>query len=139
MSDKHSTPAGMMISLTASGVGILISAALMAGMAQWMTSEGFPASSAAPLATVCICAGSFFSGAIAAFCKRERGLWTGTLQGGIVTVLLAMLLLLSGSSVEKMHWIRMGSALLCGCLGGITGVTFREHQKKRTRYRSIRD
>ena len=81
MSEKNLFPAELRVLLLAGAVGVMVTAGGLAAMAALMTAQGYSGAAAPPLATAAVGAGSLCSGWIAAFCKKERGLLCGLVQG----------------------------------------------------------
>ena len=83
--------------LAAFGIGGIFTAACMAGLAYLMANQSLAQSTAWPMVSAIVCAGSFCSGWLMAFFYHSRGLICGAVQGG----LFVLLLLGFGLSVEK--------------------------------------
>ena len=88
MSEKKLFPAELRVLLLAGAVGVMVTAGWLAAMAALMTAQGYSGAAAPPLATAAVGAGSLCSGWIAAFCKKERGLLCGLVQGLFYAALL---------------------------------------------------
>ena len=97
MSEKNLFPAELRILLLAGAVGVMVTAGWLAAMAALMTAQGYSGAAAPPLATAAVGAGSLCSGWIAAFCKKERGLLCGLVQGLFYAALLVVLSVPSGT------------------------------------------
>ena len=93
MLEKTHTPAALLLGALA---GVLAATLCILGSAAWMAKQGCSASMAWPLATVSVCVGGFCGSALAAFWKKEQGLLTGLLLGGLFVAALSGLLLMSG-------------------------------------------
>ena len=91
MSEKNLFPAELRVLLLAGAVGVMVTAGGLAAMAALMTAQGYSGAAAPPLATAAVGAGSLCSGWIAAFCKKERGLLCGLVQGLFYAALLVVL------------------------------------------------
>ena len=90
MSEKKLFPAELRVLLLAGAVGVMVTAGWLAAMAALMTAQGYSGAAAPPLATAAVGAGSLCSGWIAAFCKKERGLLCGLVQGLFYAALLVV-------------------------------------------------
>ena len=97
MSEKKLFPAELRVLLLAGAVGVMVTAGGLAAMAALMTAQGYSGAAAPPLATAAVGAGSLCSGWIAAFCKKERGLLCGLVQGLFYAALLVVLSVPSGT------------------------------------------
>lgn len=122
MSEKKKFPAEARLFVLSGAVGILAAAGSLAAMAALMVSRGLSGSAAAPLATAAVGTGSFCSGWLTAFCRREGGLLCGALQGALFAGLLAVLALTSGDLTSNAILLRLGVVVLCGIFGGFLGV-----------------
>ena len=129
MSEPRKFPAEILFYLLFSVLGLALTAACLAGAAQWMVMQGYSGTAAAPLATASVCIGSLLSALAAAFRKRERGLLTGALQSAALAGLLAILAMFAGTAQEPMLLIRLAAVLLCGGIGGLLGVTLRGRRR----------
>ena len=89
MLEKTHTPAALLLGALA---GVLAATLCILGSAAWMAKQGCSASMAWPLATVSVCVGGFCGSALAAFWKKEQGLLTGLLLGGLFAAALSGLL-----------------------------------------------
>ena len=98
MLEKTHTPAALLLGALA---GVLAATLCILGSAAWMAKQGCSASMAWPLATVSVCVGGFCGSALAAFWKKEQGLLTGLLLGGLFAAALSGLLLMSGGKSAK--------------------------------------
>ena len=92
--------------------------------------QGCSASMAWPLATVSVCVGGFCGSALAAFWKKEQGLLTGLLLGGLFAAALSGLLLMSGGLFDTPALLRMAAVLLCSCAGGVLGRALGEKKRR---------
>ena len=101
MSEKNLFPAELRVLLLAGAVGVMVTAGGLAAMAALMTAQGYSGAAAPPLATAAVGAGSLCSGWIAAFCKKERGLLCGLVQGLLYAALLVVLSVPSGTLTEE--------------------------------------
>ena len=99
MSEKKNFASVLRVWLLAGLVGVLASACSLLGFSAWMASHHCSGSAAVPLAAAAVGLGSFCSGWVTAFCKRERGLFCGIAQGlwfAALLFVLALLLFLTG-------------------------------------------
>lgn len=128
MSEKKFLPGGIAAPLFSAFFGASITALTLFGMAHWMVYQGWSASKAAPLASVAVCVGSLCGGACAAFCKKERGLVNGAIQGLFFAGVLLLAALGDGNTVETSHLIRCAAVLLCGAVGGLLGMNLRDRK-----------
>ena len=126
MSEKNLFPAELRVLLLAGAVGVMVTAGWLAAMAALMTAQGYSGAAAPPLATAAVGAGSLCSGWIAAFCKKERGLLCGLVQGLFYAVLLVVLSIPSGTLTEEPPLLRFAVVILCGSIGGLLGMVSRE-------------
>ena len=67
--------------LAAFGIGGIFTAACMAGLAYLMANQSLAQSTAWPMVSAIVCAGSFCSGWLMAFFYHSRGLICGAVQG----------------------------------------------------------
>lgn len=74
--------------LAAFGIGGIFTAACMAGLAYLMANQSLAQSTAWPMVSAIVCAGSFCSGWLMAFFYHSRGLICGAVQGGLFVLLL---------------------------------------------------
>lgn len=128
MSENKNFVSVLRVWLLAGLVGVLASACSLLGFAAWMASHHCSGFVAVPLAAAAVGLGSFCSGWVTAFCKRECGLFCGIAQGLWFAALLFVLALPSGVFTESAAWMRFAAVILCGSLGGFLGV--RSHPKK---------
>lgn len=107
--------------LLAFGIGGAFAGACMAGLAYLMARHG--------LSQAAACAGSLFSGWLAAFFQHSRGLVCGAIQGAMFVLLLTGFGLYAGFAPAEMQLVRFALVFLFGCLGGIFGMlrTERRH------------
>ncbi len=131
MSEKHLIPAGPGVFLAAAGAGAALTALLLLGLANLMAARGLSASMAGPLAAGAVCFGSFCSGFLAAFFKRERGLLTGLVQGAAFVAVLLALMALRGSVPGTEHGLRFAAILACSGCGGLLGMLKKEQRRHR--------
>ena len=124
MSEKKLFPAELRVPLLAGAVGVMVTAGWLAAMAALMTAQGYSGAAAPPLATAAVGAGSLCSGWIAAFCKKERGLLCGLVQGLFYAALLVVLSVPSGTLT------RFAVVILCGSIGGLLGMVTREKKRR---------
>lgn len=128
MYERKFFPGGIMISLFSAFFGVVIMALALFGAAQWMVYQGWSSSMTVPLASSAVCIGSLCSGMCAAFCKKEKGLLNGTVQGLLFAGVLLLAALGNDSSVETLHLIRCAAVVLCGAIGGLLGMNLRDHK-----------
>ncbi len=131
MSEKKLFFAEFRVAVLAGGVGVIVSAGCLAAMAALMASRGYSGAAAAPLATAAVGLGSLCSGWVAAFCKQERGLLCGLVQGLLYDALLVVLSMPSGTLTENASLLRLATAILCGSVGGFLGMAGRERKRRR--------
>lgn len=129
MSDTRKLPAELLFYLVFGLFGLAVMAACLAGEAQLMAVQGISSGLAAPLATVAVCIGNLCSGWAAAFRRRERGLLTGLLQSAWFIALLSISALLNHAADGPLLPVRILAVALCGCIGGVLGVAFREKRR----------
>ena len=70
------------------------------------------------------------AGWIAAFCKKERGLLCGLVQGLFYAALLVVLSVPSGTLTEEPPLLRFAVLILCGSIGGLLGMVTREKKRR---------
>ena len=126
MSEKNLFPAELRVLLLAGAVGVMVTAGGLAAM----TAQGYSGAAAPPLATAAVGAGSLCSGWIAAFCKKERGLLCGLVQGLFYAALLVVLSVPSGTLTEEPPLLRFAVLILCGSIGGLLGMVTREKKRR---------
>ena len=129
MSEKKSLATGLWAFLLAGLAGVLVAVCSLLGFAAWMTAQHCSGSMAVPLATAAVGIGGFCSGWLAAFCKQERGLLCGAVQGLLFAALLFVLAVPSGMFTENAALMRFAAVILCGSLGGFLGVRCRGKKK----------
>lgn len=78
----------------------------------------------------CVGVGSFCGGWVAAFCKKERGLICGLVQGVFYAALLCVLSIPSGAITESGAQMRFAIVILCGSIGGFLGMKSRESKHR---------
>ena len=130
MSEKKLFPAELRVLLLAGTVGVMVTAGWLAAMAALMTAQGYSGAAAPPLATAAVGAGSFCGGWVAAFCKKERGLICGLVQGVFYAALLCVLSIPSGAITESGAQMRFAIVVLCGSIGGFLGMKSRERKRR---------
>ena len=64
----------------------------------------------------------------AAFRKKARGLLTGLLQSTFLAAPLVLSAVWNGTVAESAVVCRILAVLLCGCIGGLFGVTLRSRR-----------
>ena len=72
----------------------------------------------------------FCGSALVAFWKKEQGLLTGLLLGGLFAAALSGLLLMSGGLFDTPALLRMAAVLLCSCAGGVLGRALGEKKRR---------
>ena len=87
-------------------------------MAALMASQMLPPSTAWPLATAAVSAGSLFSGWLAAAWYGRRGLVYGIAEGGLFALCLLILQLTKGIVPDPLQASRLGLVVFLGCAGG---------------------
>lgn len=127
MLEKTHTPAALLLGALA---GVLAATLCILGSAAWMAKQGCSASVAWPLTTVSVCVGGFCGSALAAFWKKEQGLLTGLLLGGLFAAALSGLLLMSGGLFDTLALLRMAAVLFCSCAGGVLGRALGEKKRR---------
>ena len=144
MSEKKFPPAELRFLFLAGGTAFVVTAVCLAAMAAWMVAQkcpgtaaeplaaaqGYSGAAAPPLATAAVGAGSLCSGWIAAFCKKERGLLCGLVQGLFYAALLVVLSVPSGTLTEEPPLLRFAVVILCGSIGGLLGMVTREKKRR---------
>ena len=128
MSESHGFPAELLSFLFFGVLGVAVTAAALAGFAQLMAGQGCSGSVVPILATAAVCAGSLLCALAAAFCKKARGLLTGLLQSTFLAVPLTLSGVWNGTAAEPAVMCRILAVLLCGCIGGLLGVTLRNRR-----------
>ena len=93
-----------------------------------MARHGLSQAAAWPMASAAVCAGSLFSGWLAAFFQRSRGLVCGAIQGAMFVLLLTGFGLYAGFAPAEMQLVRFALVFLFGCLGGIFGMLHTERR-----------
>ena len=130
MSEKKFPPAELRFLFLAGGTAFVVTAVCLAAMAAWMVAQKCPGTAAEPLAAAAVGAGSLCSGWIAAFCKKERGLLCGLVQGLLYAALLVVLSVPSGTLTEEPPLLRFAVLILCGSIGGLLGMVTREKKRR---------
>ena len=92
--------------LAAFGIGGIFTAACMAGLAYLMANQSLAQSTAWPMVSAIVCAGSFCSGWLMAFFYHSRGLICGAIQGGLFVLLLLGFGLSEGIEPTEMQLAR---------------------------------
>ena len=105
--------------LGAFGIGGIFTAACMAGLAYLMANQSLAQSTAWPMVSAIVCAGSFCSGWLMAFFYHSRGLICGAVQGGLFVLLLLGFGLSEGIEPTEMQLTRFALVFVFGCLGGV--------------------
>ena len=105
--------------LAAFGIGGTLTGACMAGLAYLMANQSLPQSTAWPMVTAVVCAGSFTSGWLMALFQRSRGLVCGAIQGALYVLLLLGFGLSQDIPPSEWQLARFGLVVVFGCLGGL--------------------
>ena len=128
MSESRGFPAELLSFLLFGALGVAVTAAALAGFAQLMAGQGCYGSVVPIPATTAVCMGSLLCALAAAFRKKARGLLTGLLQSTFLAVPLALSAAWNGTAAESAVVCRILAVLLCGCIGGLLGVTLRSRR-----------
>ena len=128
MSKSRGFPAELLSFLVFGVLGVSVTAAMLAGFAQMMAGQGCSGSIVSTFATMAVCMGSLLCALVAAFRKKARGLLTGLLQSTFLAVPLALSAAWNGTAAEPAVVCRILAVLLCGCIGGLLGVTLRNRR-----------
>ena len=128
MSESRGFPAELLSVLVFGVLGVAVTAAALAGFAQLMAVQGCSGSIVSTFATMAVCTGSLLCALAAAFRKKARGLLTGLLQSAFLAVPLALSAVWSGTAADPAVVFRILAVLLCGCIGGLLGVTLRSRR-----------
>ena len=96
--------------------------------AHLMAGHGCSGSVVPILATAAVCMGGLLCALTAAFRKKARGLLTGLLQSTFLAVPLALSAIWNGTAAAPAVVCRILAVLLCGCIGGLLGVTLRSRR-----------
>ena len=128
MSESRGFPAELLSLLLFGVLGVAVTAATLAGFAQLMAGQGCSGSIVSTFATMAVCMGSLLCALAAAFRKKARGLLTGLLQSAFLAVPLALSAVWNGTAAESAMVCRILAVLLCGCIGGLLGVTLRSRR-----------
>ena len=128
MSESRSFPAELLSFLVFGVLGVAVTAAALAGFAQLMAVQGCSGSIVSTFATMAVCTGSLLCALAAAFRKKARGLLTGLLQSAFLAVPLALSAVWNGTAADTAVVFRILAVLLCGCIGGLLGVTLRSRR-----------
>lgn len=128
MSESRGFPAELLSFLFFGVLGVAVTAATLAGFAQLMAGQGCSGSIVPTLATAAVCMGSLLCALAAAFRKKARGLLTGLLQSTFLAVPLVLSAVWNGTVTEPAVMCRILAVLLCGCIGGVLGVTLRSRR-----------
>ena len=105
--------------LAAFGIGGIFTAACMAGLAYLMANQSLAQSTAWPMVSAIVCAGSFCSGWLMAFFYHSRGLICGAIQGGLS----------EGIEPTEMQLARFALVFVFGCLGGVFSILRTERHR----------
>ena len=104
--------------LAAFGIGGIFTAACMAGLAYLMANQSLAQSTAWPMVSAIVCAGSFC-----------RGLICGAVQGGLFVLLLLGFGLSEGIEPTEMQLTRFALVFVFGCLGGVFSILRTERHR----------
>ena len=115
--------------LAAFGIGGIFTAACMAGLAYLMANQSLAQSTAWPMVSAIVCAGSFCSGWLMAFFYHSRGLICGAVQGGLFVLLLLGFGLSEGIEPTEMQLTRFALVFVFGCLGGVFSILRTERHR----------
>lgn len=115
--------------LAAFGIGGIFTAACMAGLAYLMANQSLAQSTAWPMVSAIVCAGSFCSGWLMAFFYHSRGLICGAVQGGLFVLLLLGFGLSEGIEPTEMQLTRFALVFFFGCLGGVFSILRTERHR----------
>lgn len=129
MSESRGFPAELLSFALFGALGVAVTAAALAGFAHLMAGHGCSGSVVPVLATAAVCMGSSLCALAAAFCKKVRGLLTGLLQSTFLAVPLALSAVWNGTAAAPAVVCRILAVLLCGCIGGLLGVTLRSRRR----------
>ena len=128
MSESRGFPAELLSFLVFGVLEVAVTAAVLAGFAQLMAGQGCSGRVVPILATTAVCMGSLLCALAAAFRKKVHGLLTGLLQSTFLAVPLALSAVWNGTVTEPTVVCRNLAVLLCGCIGGVLGVTLRSRR-----------
>ena len=128
MSESRGFPAELLSFLLFGALGVAITAAALAGFAQLMAGQGCSGSAVPILATTAVCIGSLLCALAAAFRKKVQGLLTGLLQSTFLAVPLVLSAVWNGTTAAPAVVCRILAVPLCGCIGGLLGVTLRSRR-----------
>lgn len=128
MSESRGFPAELLSFLLFGALGVAVTAAALAGFAQLMAGQGCSGNVVPILATTAVCMGSLLCALAAAFRKKARGLLTGLLQSTFLAAPLVLSAVWNGTVAESAVVCRILAVLLCGCIGGLFGVTLRSRR-----------
>ena len=128
MSESRGFPAELLSFLIFGVLGVAVTAAALAGFAQLMAVQGCSGSIVSTFATMAVCTGSLLCALAAAFRKKARGLLTGLLQSTFLAVPLVLSAVWNGTAADPAVVCRILAVPLCGCIGGLLGVTLRSRR-----------
>ena len=128
MSESRGFPTELLSFLIFGVLGVAVTAAALAGFAQLMAGQGCSGSIVSTFATMAVCTGSLLCALAAAFRKKAHGLLTGLRQSAFLAVPLALSAAWNGTVAEPAVVCRILAVLLCGCIGGLFGVTLRSRR-----------
>ena len=128
MSESRGFPAELLSFLLFGALGVAVTAAALAGFAQLMAGQGCSGSIVSTFATMAVCTGSLLCALAAAFRKKARGLLTGLLQSTFLAAPLVLSAVWNGTAAKSAVVCRILAVLLCGCIGGLLGVTLRSRR-----------
>ena len=127
MSESRGFPAELLSFLAFGVLGVAVTAAALACFAQLMAGQGC-SGGVVPILATAVCMGSLLCALAATFRKKAHGLLTGLLQSTFLAVPLALSAAWNGTAAEPAVVCRILVVLLCGCIGGLLGVTLRSHR-----------
>lgn len=128
MSESRGFPAELLSFALFGALGVAVTAAALAGFAHLMAGHGCSGSVVPVLVTAAVCMGSSLCALAAAFRKKVRGLLTGLLQSTFLAAPLVLSAVWNGTAAEPAVVCRILAVLLCGCIGGLLGVTLRSRR-----------
>ncbi len=103
------------------GLVVAMAALLLSALA--LTLGDFSHSIALPLSSLSLGLGSFFGSRYTAKKIGEKGYLCGIINGGILFLMTFILgIILNGFSFTAISIVRLITVMLCGIIGGITGI-----------------
>lgn len=111
-------------------IGIAAFAVLLPMFAAIIAALNLNVSSAGPLASLCIGAGSFVSGFWASKKIKNRGILIGAVCGAVMFTLLKLVaLIINPLGFTLITLIHFAIIVICGCIGGVLGVNSTNKRK----------